>query len=81
MANAESPRTPSSTDGGGLHNSVLIRTHEPPRSDHSRLYAAVMGLAVIMGIGAWAFVQTHPGPPIVSHAVAADPATPATGGG
>jgi hypothetical protein len=69
-------QAPSSSNGEGLHNSVLIRTHEPPASDHGRLYAAVMGVALVMGIAAWVYVSTHSGPPIVNHAVAAASASP-----
>jgi hypothetical protein len=57
-----------------FHNPVLTRTHEPARA-HSSPWLVVIPvvLAVVAGVGAWVYVQTHPSGPIVNHAVAAAP--------
>lgn len=54
----------------GLHNSVLTRTHEPPRSgNHSWIMLGALGVAIVAGAGFWWFNQTHPAGPLVNHAV------------
>jgi hypothetical protein len=63
-----------------LHNSVLIRTREPSRGARWVMPAFVAAVLVV-GAGAFAFLATHPTPPIVNHAVAAAPATPSGGAG
>ncbi len=58
-----------SGDGPVDHNSVLIRTHELARSSHTWLLPALLGGAVVIGAAVWVWVESHPAPPIVNHAV------------
>jgi hypothetical protein len=59
--------------GETVHNSVLIRTHEPVRESHSWLAPTLLGVAVVTGAIIWGVVATHPGGPVVNHSVAAAP--------
>ena len=55
----------------GLHNPVLTRTHEPPRSgNHSWIMLGALGVAILAGAAFWWFNATHPAGPLVNHAVA-----------
>ena len=54
-----------------LHNSVLIQTREPARLRRGWVAPMFVGLAVVIAAGVWVLVETHPGAPIVNHAVAA----------
>ena len=59
-----------------FHNPVLTRTHEPARAHSSPWLVAIpFLLAVIAGVGAWVYVETHPAPPVVNHSVAPMPTT------
>jgi hypothetical protein len=65
-------------DAGGenvIHNSVLIRTHEPTRTTHSWAGPAVLGLAVVIAGAIWGFMATHTSGPVVNHAVGASSTT------
>jgi hypothetical protein len=53
------------------HNSVLIRTHEPPRESHTWVAPALLGVAVLTGAIIWGVMATHPSGPVVNHAVGA----------
>jgi hypothetical protein len=68
----------SQPDAEGLHNSVLTRTHEPPRAGH-HTWMMIVPLAVVIVAGAafWVYVSGHPTGPIVNHAVAAASDKPA----
>lgn len=60
-----------------FHNSVLTRTHEPPRAGrHSWLMVVPLVVVVIAGAAFWVYVSGHPATPIVNHAVAQAPSTP-----
>ena len=62
----------------GLHNSVLTRTHQPPRAgNHSWLMIVPLIVVLVAGAGFWVYVSGHPGGPIVNHAVAAASDKPA----
>lgn len=82
--NASLPTDPAltaSSNEPALHNSVLTRTHEPPRSgNHSWIMVVPLVVAIIAGAGFWVFVQSHPSGPLVNHAVAAAPMKPAWAG-
>ena len=73
-ANLSGSPTQAAHDEPMFHNPVLTRTHEPARA-HSSPWLVVVPLviAVIAGIGVWIYVEGHPAPPIVNHAVAAMP--------
>jgi hypothetical protein len=66
---------PDGAGDEGVHNSVLIRTHEPERTVHSWAGPAVLGVAVVIGVAIWGFMATHPSGPVVNHSVAAAPTT------
>ena len=67
---------PASAGGeSAVHNSVLIRTHEPARTTHSWAGPAVLGLAVVLAGAIWGFMATHSSGPVVNHAVASAPTT------
>jgi len=70
---------PPQPDGEpAYHNSVLTRTHEPPRSgNHSWLMIVPLVVVLIAGTAFWVFVAGHPTGPIVNHAVAAASDKPA----
>jgi hypothetical protein len=60
------------------HNSVLTRSHEPPRSgNHSWLMIVPLVVVIIAGAAFWVYVNGHPAGPIVNHAVAAASDKPA----
>jgi len=66
------PAPPAVADGAdGIHNTVLIRTHEPRRGSHGWIVPAVLGVAILAS--ALIFVAGHPAGPLVNHAVAAAP--------
>jgi len=68
---------PQANDEPALHNSVLTRSHEPPRSgDHRWLMIVPLAVVLVAGAAFWAYVQTHPTGPIVNHAVANVQAAP-----
>ncbi|HEY1752086.1 MAG TPA: hypothetical protein VGG29_12550 [Caulobacteraceae bacterium] len=59
-----------------LHNSVLIRSHEPAKAgSHSWIMLGGLAVVIVAGGAFWAYVQSHPEGPIVNHAVAAAPRT------
>jgi hypothetical protein len=60
---------------GAIHNSVLIRTHEPQRTTHSWAAPAVLGVAIVIAGAIWGFMATHASGPVVNHAVGAAPTT------
>jgi len=61
---------PRANDEPALHNSVLTRSHEPPRSgDHRWLMIVPLGVVLIAGAAFWAYVHGHPEGPVVNHAV------------
>ena len=65
--------SPSPQPGGdpGYHNSVLTRSHEPPRSgNHSWLMVVPLVVVLIAAVGFWVYAKGHPGAPIVNPAVA-----------
>jgi hypothetical protein len=73
---SDSQSAPS--DAPMLHNSVLTRPHEPPRAgNHSWIMLGALGVALVAGAAFWVYDTTHPAGPLVNHAVAAAPATPA----
>ena len=55
--------------GEAIHNSVLIRTHEPPRESHTWVAPTLLGVAVLAGAIIWGVMATHPSGPVVNHAV------------
>ena len=62
---------PTGSSDPGLHNPVLTRTHEPPRSgNHSWIMLGALGVAVVAGVAFWVFNATHPSGPLVNHSVA-----------
>ncbi|HVN00884.1 MAG TPA: hypothetical protein VMT68_11800 [Caulobacteraceae bacterium] len=64
---------PETEPDSGVHNSVLIRTHEPMRESHAWLAPALIGVAIVIGAAIWGFMATHPAGPIVNHSVAKAP--------
>ena len=54
-----------------IHNSVLIRTHEPSRETHPWIAPTLLGVAVVAGAIIWGVMATHPSGPVVNHAVGA----------
>jgi len=65
---------PSAADTGEpVHNSVLIRTHEPPRESHRWLAPTLLGVAILTGAIIWGVMATHPAGPLENHAVASAP--------
>jgi hypothetical protein len=70
-------REPSVAGNGEstIHNSVLIRTHEPARETHPWAAPAVLGVAVVIAAVIWGVMATHPSGPVENHAVAAAPTT------
>lgn len=76
MSDSLKPSTPETPTGGALHNPVLTRSHEPPRSaSHSWIMFGGLGVAIVAGVAFWAFAASHPAGPIVNHAVAASTQT------
>jgi hypothetical protein len=67
--------------GEATHNSVLIRTHEPPRESHSWVAPTLLGVAVLTGAIIWGVIATHPSGPVVNHSVATAPTGFATSPG
>ena len=64
--------------GEGLHNSVLTRTHQPPRAgNHSWLMIVPLMVVIVAGAAFWVYASGHQGGPIVNHAVAAASDKPA----
>jgi len=68
----DGPATPASGEGV-IHNSVLIRTHEPTRMTHAWVAPAVLGVAIVAGAAIWGFMATHPSGALVNHSVASAP--------
>jgi hypothetical protein len=68
----DGPAAPAAA-GEVIHNSVLIRTHEPPRESHSWVAPTLLGVAVVTGAIIWGVMATHPSGPVVNHAVASAP--------
>ncbi len=62
------------------HNSVLIRTHEPPRETHTWVAPTLLGVAVLTGAIIWGVMATHPSGPLVNHAVGSTPTSFAASG-
>jgi hypothetical protein len=71
----DGPHTPASGEGV-IHNSVLIRTHEPSRMTHRWVVPAVLGLAILAGGSIWGVMATHPSGPLVNQSVASAPTSP-----
>jgi hypothetical protein len=72
----QGPELSSPASGEGvIHNSVLIRTHEPARISHAWVAPAVLGVAIVAGAAIWGFMATHPSGPVVNHSVSAAPTT------
>lgn len=65
----------------GTHNSVLIRTHEPPRESHAWVVPTLLGVAVLGAAVIWGVIATHPAGPVVNHSVADAPTGFATAPG
>jgi hypothetical protein len=63
------------------HNSVLIRTREPSRETHPWVAPTLLGVAVLAGAIIWGVMATHPGGPVVNHAVGASSTSFATAPG
>jgi nitric oxide reductase large subunit len=72
----EPGRVPGAPAGPEAHNSVLIRTHEPPHGTHNWIAPTIVAVAIVIGAGIWGFMATHPSGPVVNHSVGAAPATP-----
>ena len=82
QSNDDGPDPSAPAGGEGvIHNSVLIRTHEPPRERHPWLVPTLLGVALVTGAVIWGVVATHPTGPVVNHAVADAPTGFATGPG
>jgi hypothetical protein len=65
-----SPPTQPDVDNA-YHNSVLTRSHEPPRAaNHHWLMIVPLVVVVIAGAAFWVYVNGHSSGPIVNHAVA-----------
>ncbi len=66
--------TQAAPDEPHYHNDVLTRTHEPGRAHSSPWMVIVpVALALIVGAGTWAYIQTHPSAPVENHAGAPPP--------
>jgi hypothetical protein len=72
-ANSPEDQGAESASAGEMHNSVLIRTHEPARMSHSWVAPAVLGVAILGAAAIWGFIATHPSGPVVNHSVSAAP--------
>ena len=72
---------PLPDSGEGVHNSVLIRTHEPARETHPWAVPAVLGVAVVCAAIIWGVMATHPGSPVANHSVGDAPTGFATSPG
>ena len=81
MQAEQSHTEPAPAAGEGMHNSVLIRTHEPRQADHGRLYTMLLGVGIVVAAAVWIVVEIQPHQTIVNHAVAAAPATTSQAGG
>jgi hypothetical protein len=80
VSNQDGTAAPNPTPGGHepeYHNPVLTRTHEPARETHPMLYMIPLVLVILALIAFWVWQKSHPPVPIVNHAVAAAPTTPA----
>jgi hypothetical protein len=71
----DGPEPSAPASGEGVHNSVLIRTHEPARETHPWAAPAVLGVALVIGVIIWGVMATHPTGPVENHAVASAPTT------
>ncbi len=67
--------SPGTSDEAVLHNPVLLRTREPASSKGRWVMPTLLGAAIVLGAAVLGFVATHPGPPVVNHAVASTPAS------
>ena len=75
----DGPDTPVA--GETVHNSVLIRTHEPARETHPWIAPALICVAIAGGAIIWGVMATHPTGPVVNHSVSSAPPTFATSPG
>jgi hypothetical protein len=75
------PDTPAAAAAEAVHNSVLIRTHEPPRETHPWVAPTLLGIAAVTGAIIWGVIATHPAGPVVNHSVSSAPASFATSPG
>ena len=68
----------SQPDAENFHNSVLTRTHEPPRAGHHPwLMIVPLVVVIVAGAAFWVYANGHQGGPVVNHAVAAASDKPA----
>ena len=58
---------------GVIHNSVLIRSHEPVRTTHSWVAPTLLGVAILAGAIIWGVMSIQPTTTVVNHSVAAAP--------
>jgi hypothetical protein len=74
---SQSVNAPSHASGANeMHNLVLIRGQEPPRSAGARwLTIASLCIAAAAGGGIWFYLAQQPRTAVVNHAVATAPAT------
>ena len=70
--------SPQPEGESAYHNSVLTRTHEPPRSgNHTWLTIVPLVVVLVAAVCFWMYVSGHPSGPIVNPAVAAASDKPA----
>ena len=77
----DDPAVGAEAHSDGVHNSVLIRTHEPVRTTHSWVVPTLLAIAVVGAGAIWGFMATHPAGPVVNHAVSDSPSGFATSPG
>ena len=65
---------------GVIHNSVLIRSHEPVRTTHSWVAPTLLGVAVLAGAIIWGVMSLQPTTVVVNHAVGDTPTAASTYG-
>jgi len=70
MSSEQASPSPQPDVEAAFHNSVLTRTHEPARANHTWLMIVPLVVVVVAGAAFWVYVSGHPASPIVNHAVA-----------